>query len=209
VLSSLPRFAIDPARFEVRRSARLADVAPAPAAQYDLLVTDITRDAAAFEGFDTLVTFPSEDGVAERTFSVLRPRERPALAAVEPAAVSRDGAVDLSFSAPARVFRVEVEADDWPRDARLFGRAEGQDEWRRLEFEPLRPTEKDRRRAGAPEGQVYVLSGDALAALRLSAEKPGSWTAARIRVLALAADAVLPTADPTGERRDRRRQRRQ
>jgi 4-amino-4-deoxy-L-arabinose transferase-like glycosyltransferase len=208
VLSALPRFALDPARYELRRTPRLEDVPPAAALQYDLLVTDITRDAEALQGFRTLARFPSEDGVPERTLSVLTPAARPALVAIETAVTRTHAAIELAF-APARAFRLEAEADDWPRDARLETRAAADASWQRARFEALRPTERERRRRGAPAGQAYVLSGDPVAGLRLSAGRPGSWTQARLALLALPEDATLPEAGPSAGRKDRRRQRRQ
>ncbi len=206
VLSALPRLAIDRTRFELRRTPRLADVAPAVAAQYDLLVTDITSDAAAMQGFAVLARFPSEEGVAERTLSVLGPALRPTLVRVEPARVTRDGAVEIDFAAPSLVFRVEAEADDWPRETRVEARGPS-GEFSRVHAEPLRPTERDRRRDGARGGQIFILPGDPIAGLRISAERPGAWTRAELRVFALADDAILPEAMPV-EKRDRRRQRR-
>jgi len=209
VLSALPRFAIDPARFELRRTARLADVAPAVAGQYDLLVTDITRDAASLEGCHTLARFPSEDGVAERTLSVLAPRSRAQLVALVPGTLTRgETSIELGFG-PARAFRLELEAEDWPREAWIETRATPEADWQRSRADPLRPTERDRRRLGSPGGQVYVLSGDRIAGIRVGASRGGRWTAAALRVLALPDDAALPEAKRTEGRKDRRRQRRQ
>jgi hypothetical protein len=206
VLAALPRVAIDSRRFEVRRTARLQDVPAAVAAQYDLLVTDITRDAAALDGFRTLVRFDSEEGLAERTLSVLAPGRRPRLAPVEPASVTRQGGIQIALPAPTRVFRVEAEARWWPRDARL--EAPGPDgAWARVRAEQLRPTERDRRRAGSRNGQIYVLRGEPIEALRIAGRRPARWSQARLRLLALAEDEPLPEM-PELERPDRRRQRR-
>jgi len=206
VLAALPRLAIDPARFEVRRAQRLEDVPAAVAAQYDLLVTDITRDAAALVGFRTLARFDSEEGLAERTLSVLAPRRRPKLTLVEPSSVTREDGIQITLAAPSRAFRVEAEAEDWPRDVVL--EAQGpQHAWGRLAAESLRPSERDRRRSESGGGQIYILRGHPITALRFAAQRPGPWTNATLRVFALEPDETLPEFEP-GERRNRRRQRR-
>ncbi len=209
VLSALPRFTIDPSRFELRRAARLEDVAPSVAAQYDLLVTDITRDADALLGVRVLARFASEDGVAERTLSVLAPVGRPQLVPVAPTAIERSqAAIEIAF-VPARLFRVELLADTWPRDVRVEARSGPDAAWRGARAEALRPTERDRRRRGSRDGQLYLLPGETVAGLRLSADRPGPWTAAELRLFALPEDAALPEARPVAGRKDRRRQRRQ
>ncbi len=206
VLSALPRLAIDPARFELRRTPRLGDVLPAVAAQYDLLVTDISSDAAAMTGFEPLAQFPSEEGIAERTLSVMAPGPWPALAPVEPASVTREGALEMTFAAPSRVFRVELQADDWPREARFEARGAA-GTFSRVRAEPLRPGERERRQDSGRDGQIYILPGDPISALRITADRPGAWTQAAARMFALAGDAVLPESKAVAKR-DRRRQRR-
>ncbi len=214
VLSALPRFAIDPKRFEVRRARSLEDEAPAVAAQYDLLVTDVTRDADALTGFRVLARFPSEEGLPERTLTVLAPPgEQPTLVEVASVSVERDvGSIGLAFDPPARVFRVEVDAGaaEWPREIEVSVRKSPAHEWERAAAAALRPTEKDRRREGAAEGQIFVLGAAESAALRLAGARPGPWTQARLAVLALPKGAPALEAEELVSRPgpDRRRRRR-
>jgi hypothetical protein len=214
VLSALPRFALDPKRFEVRRARSLEEEAPAVAAQYDLLVTDVTRDADALAGFRVLARFPSEEGLPERAVTVLGPPEGvPALVEVASARVDRGaGSIRLVFDPPARVFRVEVDsgAADWPREIELSVRRSRAHDWERTAAASLRPTERDRRRDGAPEGQIYVLGAGAIEGLRLASAQPGNWTEARLQVHALSDEApALQASDVSGRPGpDRRRRRR-
>lgn len=214
VLCAMPRFAIDPARFEVRRAVRLQDEPRLAAAQYDLLVTDLTSDAEALTGFRVLARFPSEDGISERWVSVLAPpSDQPRLIEREVSRLERDGATLTAFFEPsARVFRVEIEsATEWPREVEVTVWAKSETEWTPATALALRPTERDRRRRGAPDGQIYLLAGAEIAALRLSSPRGGPWAEATLRLFALPADArvidpeELAGQPAAGSRRRRRR----
>ncbi|HET7294291.1 MAG TPA: glycosyltransferase family 39 protein [Vicinamibacteria bacterium] len=214
LLSAIPRFAIDPERFEVRRATRLQDEPRVAAGQYDLLVTNLTSDAEALAGFPTLARFPSEDGIPERWVSVLGPPpDRPLLTAIAATRAERArDALAVFLDPPARVFRVEVESTaEWPREVGVDVQVVPAGEWMQATALAIRPTDKDRRRRGAPDGQIYLLAGDEIAALRLSSRRAGDWTGAAVRLFALSAAAPaigaheLSAREEPGRRRRRRR----
>jgi hypothetical protein len=217
VLTSLPRLALDPERFEVRRQPKL-QLPRTVLEQFDYLVTTGPLEPAALPSFPVLARFPSEDGIGAGLITVLGPPPdaRTGLAAIatpaatasaagETAALAVDGdrattwrapasggALELRFAAPARVVRVEIEIGDddpWSRRLRLSGQQED-GEWQTLAAEPLRPSTDDRQRAGVPRGQVFVLTNEgSLVALRVDRPDSGAWSVAEIRVLARGASS--------------------
>ena len=219
VASSLPRLALAPERFEVRRLPELLAVPRSVLGQFDLVVAVGVKEAAGLSGFPVLAQFPSEDGLEQRLVTVLAPPEdaRTRLLAVaiastgatanpEQAGLAVDGlgasawcaptgpgSLELGFASTVRPLRVEIETGSepaaWPQRWRLSGRSTT-GEWRELTSESLRPGSDERQREGVPHGQVFVVTGaEPLTGLRLERPQGGPWSVAEIRVLAREAEA--------------------
>ena len=187
VAASLDRFALDPARFEVRtvRSHdELVPEGPQVMQQYDLLVTT-RREADRWPGFTPIADFESEEPDAGLALAVLRPVHGRSLSVAPPPASLRASAdedsvgsawdgdagsvwtappgpgwVEAQWVQPLVVDRVEVEVGSGAD-------AWPQDldlrytpdgtKWRPLTVVGLRPNRPSKQRAGAPHGQIYVL----------------------------------------------------
>jgi hypothetical protein len=213
VAVSLDRFALDPARFEVRTVRSYGDLVPEGPevmSQYDLLVTT-RRDVDNWPGFTTVSSFESEERDAGLALHVLRPLARRSTSLVEPtrlrashnenlvgAAWDRDpesvwkappgpGWVEALWDQPLVVERVEVEVgtepDAWPQDLSLQG-TDGVS-WSVSPAVGIRPNRPTRQRAGAPHGQIYVLAPPRLLyGLRIERGAGGPWSLATVRVFA-------------------------
>jgi 4-amino-4-deoxy-L-arabinose transferase-like glycosyltransferase len=213
VAVSLDRFALDPARFEIRTVLSLQGLDPAVASHFDAVVAT-RREAAGWRtGFATLATFESEEPDAGRSLVVLRPSRGDA--ALSPSAPVRlrashdeagagaawDEDPETVWRAPAgagwmearwaeaiEVARIEIEtgpaADSWPQDLSLLASADGHASQEVAVFS-LRPNRPSKQRVGAPHGQVYVLTPPLrLLALRIERRAGGPWSLATLRVFA-------------------------
>jgi hypothetical protein len=208
----MDRFALDPARFEVRTVRSLRDLSPEVTRHFDLLVAT-RREASGWSGLETAATFESEEPDAGLALLVLRPAGDRATWRLAPQEIrashdeARAGAtwdeepgavwtapagpgwIEARWSDPATVDRVEVEAgpepDGWPQDLTLFGAEEGRG-FEEIATFALRPNRPARQRRGAPHGQVYVLTPPrSLSRLRIERRAGGPWSLASVRVFAL------------------------
>jgi hypothetical protein len=209
---SMDRFALDPARFEVRTVRSLRELPAEVTRRYDLVVAT-RREAAGWPGLETAATFESEEPDPGLALLVLRPvDDRPASQSVPDrvrashdeaeaaAAWDRDpasawtappgpGWIEARWTEPIEVDRIEVEAgpaaDAWPQDLVLLGAA-GEGAFQEIAAFALRPNRPARQRAGAPHGQVYVLTPPRpILALRIERRAGGPWSLASVRVFAL------------------------
>lgn len=212
VAVSLDRFALDPARFEVRTVRSLREPAPEATRHFDLVVAT-RREAAGWPGLETAAAFESEEADSGLALLVLRPAVDRATWRVPPreirashdearavAAWDEDpgsvwtasqgpGWIEARWSDSVVVDRVEVESgpepDGWPQDITLLGAAEERGLGEIATF-ALRPNRPARQRRGAPHGQVYVLTPPrALLGLRIERRAGGPWSLASVRVFAL------------------------
>ncbi len=213
VLTTLPRLALDPSRFEVRRVGDVLATHRGLLGQADFVVTLGEDEAAGLGAFPERARFPSEDGIGAGLVAVFTPpgdaRSGLTPVALEAAAAESARAVDgdpatawaapagptaleLRFRAPARVRRVEVEVGasgaDWPQRLELFGLDE-QGAWQPLVTEALRPATDNRQRSGTPHGQIFVIAGPAVSrGLRLVRGNGAAWSLAEVRILARAGE---------------------
>jgi len=213
VAVSLDRFALDPARFEVRTVRSFREVPPDVIRHFDVVMAT-RREAQGWPDFTTLATFESEEPDRGLALLVLRPEgdrsarlypppdrrrashDEAGAAAVwdhDPASAWRappgPGWVEALWTPPIEVDRVEVEAgpeaDAWPQDLTLLGSADGRG-FEEVAVFALRPNRPARQRAGAPHGQVYVLTpARPLLGLRIERPAGGPWSLAAVRVFAL------------------------
>jgi hypothetical protein len=235
VLTSLPRLALDPARFEVRREGDVAAASRAVLAQADYVVTTGEVEAASLSRFPEQARFPSEDGIAEglvavfaappdaRSGLVLVPTPSPdASANGLEAGLAVDGDASTAWRAPTGrsvlelclpaatpVRRVDVivgEApSDWPQ--RLTVEAQSEDgTWAPWPAEALRPTNDSRQRSGAPHGQVFV-AGEAKPVLGLRIVRPSgaAWSLAEVRVFTSPVERAAWDLPPAAPKRRPRR----
>jgi 4-amino-4-deoxy-L-arabinose transferase-like glycosyltransferase len=209
---SMHRFALDPARFEVRSIPSLRDL-PREAARHFDLVLATRREAEGWPGFERVATFESEEADAGLSLVVLRPLNEPPSAPSAPdrlrashggagvgAAWDTDassvwrapdgpGWVEALWTGLVEVDRVEVEAGPetgaWPQDLVLLGTTDGRD-FQEIAAFALRPNRPARQRKGGPHGQVYVLTPPRpLLGLRIERRAGGPWSLAAVRVFAL------------------------
>jgi 4-amino-4-deoxy-L-arabinose transferase-like glycosyltransferase len=225
VAVSLDRFALDPARFEVRTVRAYGDLAPeAPEVtwHYDLLVTT-RREADGWPGFTTVSSFESEERDAGLALLVRRPLAPRGTLRAAPASLraSHDedrvgaawdddpdsvwqapsglGWVEAHWEQPLVVERVDIEVgkdpDAWPQDISFQG-SHGAT-WSPLAVVGLRPNRPAKQRVGGPHGQIYVLAPPRLLrGLRIERGAGGPWSLATVRVF----EERRPTSRPTGER---------
>ena len=209
---SMDRFALDPARFEVRSVPSLRDLPPEVTRHFDLAVAT-RREAAGWPGLETAATFESEEADAGLALLVLRPAGDRATWPLPPqeirashddaragaawdqdpgsvwAAPPGPGWIEALWSDPITVDRVEVEAgpepDGWPQDLTLLGAAGGRG-FEEIATFALRPNRPAKQRKDAPHGQVYVLTPPrALLGVRIERRAGGPWSLASVRVFAL------------------------
>lgn len=212
VAVGMDRFALDPARFEVR-SVRSVRALPLEARRHFDVILANRREAADWAGLTPLATFESEEADAGLALVALRSAEAPAVRMGAPVAVRssrEDGAaaaafdddpasvwhappgsgwLEARFGGPVEVARVEIDAGPepaaWPQDLALLGTRDGQ-RFERLEVFLLRPNRPARQRAGTPHGQAYaVLPPRPLLGLRVERSAGGPWSVAAVRVFAL------------------------
>ena len=212
VAVALDRFALDPARFEVRSVRSFREVPPDALRHFDVVMAT-RREARGWSDFSTLATFESEEPDTGLALLVLRPEgERGARPAApdrrrashdeagvgaawdhDPSTVWRapagPGWVEAHWTEPIEVDRIEVEAGPeagaWPQGLVLLGTADERG-WGELAVFALRPNRPARQRAGGPNGQVYVLTPRRpLAGLRIDRPAGGPWSLAAVRVYAL------------------------
>jgi 4-amino-4-deoxy-L-arabinose transferase-like glycosyltransferase len=211
VAVSLDRFALDPARFEVRTVRSFRELAPDVRAHFDLVVAT-RRETEGWPGFITLSTFESEEPDAGLALLALSPVAPPSVRQAAPgrlrasqgqegvgAAFDQDpgsaweapsgpGWVETLWAEPIEVDRVEVEAGPgpqaWPQDVVLLGTVDGAS-WQAIDVFGLRPNRPAKQRSGAPHGQVYVLTPPlTLRGVRLERAEGGPWSLATVRVIA-------------------------
>lgn len=209
---SMDRFALDPARFEVRSIPSLRGLPREAARRFDLVLAT-RREAEGWPGFERVATFESEEQDAGLSLVVLRPlNERPSVpsppdrlgASHDEAGVSaawdRDpatvwkapegpGWVEARWTDAVDVDRVEVEAGPeagaWPQDLVLLGATDGR-AFQEVDAFMLRPNRPAKQLRGGPHGQVYVLTPPRpLLALRIERRAGGPWSLAAVRVFAL------------------------
>ncbi len=238
VATSLPRLALAPERFDVRRLPELLAVSRAVLGQFDLLVAVGVKEAVGLSGFPVLATFPSEDGLEQRLVTILGPpvdartdllrvpiASTGASANVEQARLAVDGAsasvwrapagpgyLELAFAGAVRPLRIEIETgpepEAWPQRWRLTARS-GTGEWREFVSEFLRPANDEPQREGVPHGQVFAAgSAQSVTGLRLERPRGGPWSVAEIRVLVRDAEAPAWESIPAAAPTRRRSRRR-
>jgi 4-amino-4-deoxy-L-arabinose transferase-like glycosyltransferase len=212
VAVSMDRFALDPARFEVRSIPTLRDLPDGVTRHFDLVLAT-RREAEGWPGLEAVATFESEETDAGLSLVALRPVSgRPASPSApdllrashdeagvgaawdtDPASVWRapegPGWMEAEWSDPIDVDRVEIdagpEAAAWPQDIALRGTSDGRT-FQDVEVFALRPNRPARQRKGGPHGQAYVLTPSRpLRGLRIERRAGGPWSVAAVRVFAL------------------------
>jgi Dolichyl-phosphate-mannose-protein mannosyltransferase len=214
VLTSLPRLALDPDRFEVRRQPDLLTAPRIVVGQADFIVTTGTDEAAALPAFPERARFPSEDGLEAGLVVVFSPPSDASSGLVPESAVAfatsgsaadvghaldhdprttwrapaGPSSFELCFARPTHVRRVEIEVGDepadWPQRLALSGLDED-GEWRELPALALRPSTDNKQRSGVPHGQVFIIPQEvALLGLRIERRDGPAWNLAEVRVLA-------------------------
>jgi 4-amino-4-deoxy-L-arabinose transferase-like glycosyltransferase len=210
---SMDRFALDPARFEVRPVPSLRHVPRQAVRRFDLVLATRRETEEGWPGLETVSTFESEEPNAGLDLLVLRPLDdRPAFPAppdvvrashdeahvgaawdADPRSVWRapagPGWIEARWNGGVDVDRLEVEAgpepDAWPQDLVLLGSEDGRgfDELGTFSLRPNRPV---RQRRGSAHGQIYVLTPSRpVRALRIERLQGGPWSLAAVRVFAL------------------------